>query len=283
MKNLGLPLAAALLALLAGCSQKPAATPAPGAEAATTAPAPSATPAGAAPSTAELKQAAKATQESTGADETPGDASLEKMAAMPEKAQLPGGKWKVGVNYKPIVPAQPTSVEPGQVEVLEVLWLGCPHCAELEPYVDAWRSKKKPANVKFVQEHVMWGPAHRAHAKLFYTLEVLGHDELVTKAFDEIHKRGNVLVDADDAKTLQLQLAFAKANGISEADFKREYNGFGVSTRLQHAEEIMRRYQIESVPHFIINGKYETDVGMAGGPEQLLALINDLAAAEKSR
>jgi len=129
----------------------------------------------------------------------------------------------------------------------------------------------------------MWGPAHRAHAKLFYTLEVLGHDELVTKAFDEIHKRGNVLVDADDAKTLQLQLAFAKANGISEADFKREYNGFGVSTRLQHAEEIMRRYQIESVPHFIINGKYETDVGMAGGPEQLLALINDLAAAEKSR
>ena len=45
----------------------------------------------------------------------------------------------------------------------------------------------------------------------------------------------------------------------------------------------MRRYQIETVPHVIINGKYETDVGMAGGHEQLLALINDLAAAEKSR
>jgi len=284
MKTFGLPLAAALLALVAGCSQKPAATPSAGAEAATTAaaPAPDATPAGAGATAAELKQAAKATQESAGADETPGDASLEKMAAMPDKAQLPGGKWKVGVNYKPIVPAQPTSVEPGQVEVLEVLWLGCPHCAELEPYVDAWRTKK-PAYVKFVQEHVMWGPAHRAHAKLFYTLEVLGHDELLNKAFDEIHKRGNVLVDADEAKTLQMQLAFAKANGISEADFKREYSGFAVNNRLQHAEEIMRRYQIESVPHVIINGKYETDVGMAGGPQQLLALINDLAAAEKSR
>jgi thiol:disulfide interchange protein DsbA len=276
-----LSLAVAMLALLAGCSQKPASTPATGAEAA---PPPAANSAanGKAPSAAELKQAAAATQESAGADETPGDASLERMAAMPEKAQLPGGKWKVGVNYLPIVPAQPTSVEPGQVEVLEVLWLGCPHCAALEPYVDAWR-KKKPPYVKFVQEHIMWGPLHRVHARLFYTLQTLNRDDLVAKAFDEIHKRGNGLVDTDEAKSQVVQMAFAKANGISEADFKREYNGFAVNNRLQHAEELMRRYRIEYVPRIFINGKYETDVGMAGGHEQLLALINDLAAAEKSR
>ncbi|HXC60017.1 MAG TPA: thiol:disulfide interchange protein DsbA/DsbL [Steroidobacteraceae bacterium] len=282
MNKLCLPLAAVLLALAVGCSQKPAATAAPGAEAAASTSPAEGKPSGAAPTATELKQAAKATQESAATDETPGDASLEKMAAMPEKAQLPGGKWKVGVNYKPVVPAQPTSVEPGQVEVLEVMWLGCPHCAHLEPYIDAWR-KKKPAYVKFVQEHVMWGPAHRAHAKLYYTLEALNHDDLIQKAFDEIHQRGNVLVDADEAKTLQMQLAFAKANGISESDFKREFNGFGVSNHLQRAEEIMRRYQIDSVPRIIINGKYETDMEMAGGPDQLLALINDLAAAEKSR
>jgi thiol:disulfide interchange protein DsbA len=276
-----LPLAVALLALLAGCSQKPAATSAADAQS-TQAPAANAAAKPDAPTEAELKQAAAATQESAGEDETPGDTSLERMAAMPENAQLPGGKWKVGTNYLPVVPAQPTTVEPGQVEVLEVLWLGCPHCAALEPYVDAWR-QKKASYVKFVQEHVMWGPMHRAHARLFYTLEALNHDDLVSKAFDEIHKRGNPLVAADDAQTLQMQLAFAKANGISEADFKREFNGFAVSTHLQRAEEIMRRYKIDSVPHFIINGKYETDVEMAGGPEQLLALINDLAAAEKSR
>ncbi len=44
----------------------------------------------------------------------------------------------------------------------------------------------------------------------------------------------------------------------------------------------MRRYKIETVPYFIINGKYQTDVAMAGGQEQLIQLINDLAAAEKS-
>ncbi len=42
-----------------------------------------------------------ATQESAGAEESAGDASLEKIVAMPDNVQLPGGRWKAGVNYKP--------------------------------------------------------------------------------------------------------------------------------------------------------------------------------------
>jgi thiol:disulfide interchange protein DsbA len=272
----------ALGALAAGCSKKDA--PAPAADAAG---APSSEQAQApvtAPTAEQIKQAAAAAQESGGAEESPGDASLERLAALPENVQLPAGKWKPGVNYLPIVPAQPTAAEPGQVEVLEVLWLGCPHCYELEPHIAAWR-KKAPPYVKFVQEAVMWGPAHRAHGRLFYTLQALGRDDLVVKAFDEIHRRNNILLSptGNDAQTQSVQLAFAVANGVKEADFKREYNGFAVNTRLQRAEEIMRRYKIEGVPHVIINGKYETDVGMAGTPEKLIELIGDLAAAEKSR
>jgi len=278
MKTLPALLAIAVVGLLTACSQKPAGTAAPE----IAAPPAAASTSQPAPTQAQIKQAAAATQESAGADDNPGDASLERVAAMPENTQLPSGRWKPGVNYKPIVPAQPTSADPGQVEVLEILWLGCPHCYELEPYIEAWRKKKAPY-VKFVQEHVMWGPSHRAHGRLFYTLEVLGRDDLVVKAFDEIHRRGNMLVAANDDQSMQMHLAFAKANGISEADFKREYNGFAVNTRLQRAEELMRRYKVESVPRVIINGKYETGVDMVGGREELIALINDLAAAEKSR
>jgi protein dithiol oxidoreductase (disulfide-forming) len=275
-----LPVLVAVLALVAGCSQKN--TPAPATE--TTAATSAAQTPASAPTAEQIKQAAAAAQESGGAEESPGDASLERVAAMPEKAQLPGGKWKAGVNYLPIVPAQPTAAEPGQVEVLEVLWLGCPHCNELEPTIEAWR-KKLPSHVKFVQEHVMWGPVHRAHGRLFYTLEVLGRDDLVAKAFDEIHRRNNILLSptGNDAQTLSVQQAFAVANGVKEADFKREYNGFAVNTRLQHAEEIMRRYRVETVPFIVVNGKYQTDVGMAGNHEKLVALIDDLVATEKSR
>jgi thiol:disulfide interchange protein DsbA len=279
MKKLALLLAVAIAAGLAGCGARdsgPSTAPPAATAPADTAPVPGST-----SGAADLKQAAAATQESAGSEESAGDASLERIAAMPESAQLPGGRWKAGTHYRPIVPAQGTNAEPGQVEVLEILWLGCPHCYEMQPYIDGWKNRK-PAYVKFAQEHVMWGPAHRAHAKLFYTLEVLGKDALVSKAFDEIHRHGNVLVAADDAKTRQMQLDFAKVNGISEADFLREYNSFAVSTRLQRAEELTRRYRVESVPTVIINGKYQTDVAMAGGHEQLIQLINDLAAAEKS-
>jgi hypothetical protein len=34
------------------------------------------------------------------------------------------------------------------------------------------------------------------------------------------------------------------------------------------------------VPLIVVDGKYTTDVGKAGGPSELLALIDDLAAAE---
>jgi thiol:disulfide interchange protein DsbA len=285
VKNLAvgfaMALGAALLATLAGCGSPnggPQSATAPAASSAAPPPATDAAPV----TTEQLKKAATAAQESAGEETDPGDASLERLTAMPESAQLPGGRWKVGQHYRPVVPAQATNVEPGQVEVLEFFWLGCPHCYALQPYIENW-NKSKPSYVKFVGEHVMWGPTHRSHARLYYTLQVLGKaDTLVPKAFEEIHRHNNFLVAADDAQSQRMQLAFAKANGISEADFNREYNGFAVNARLQRAEELTRRYKVETVPYFIINGKYQTDVAMAGGQEQLVQLINDLVAAEKS-
>ncbi|MEO6080160.1 MAG: thiol:disulfide interchange protein DsbA/DsbL [Steroidobacteraceae bacterium] len=272
-------LLAAMSGLLAACGAKnsgTSTTPAVDGTAKPATPAPAA-----APTNAELNAA---TQESAGGEESAGDASLERMTALPQNAQLPGGRWKAGTHYIPVVPAQNTSAEPGQVEVMEVMWLGCEHCADLEPTIDSW-AKQKPAYVKFVQEPVMWDDVKRAHAKLVATLQVLGRGDLIPKAFDEIHVRKNILISRtlNPAETQALQTTFAKANGIPEADFKREYAGFAVSTRLQRAEEITRRYRVETVPVIFINGKYQTDVSMAGGKQQLMQLITDLAAFEKGR
>lgn len=237
---------------------------------------------------AQQGSAAKAPAEKLAADagsETSdrADPTLERLAALPEAGQLPGGKWKAGQHYQPTVPSQGTAVEPGEVEVLEVFWLGCGHCYALDPFLENWQ-KSKPNHIKFTRIPVMWGPIHAAHARLFYTLQALGQlDTLFGPTFDEIQIRGNPLVDQDEAKTLRMQMAFARSKGIAEADFQREYNGTTVRQALQRADDLTRRYRIESVPSVIINGKYQTNVGMAGGHEQLIALINDLAAAEKKR
>ena len=228
---------------------------------------------------------ATAAQETAGAntdDGAPpdrGDVSLEHLAALPADAVLPSGKWKPGVNYDALTPAQPTNVGPGKVEVVEVFWLGCPHCYALEPFVEAWL-KNKPSYIEFVRVPVMWGPAHRAHARLFYTLQALNRSDLFEKAFDTIQQKHEPLIAQSEDETLKLQEAFAKDNGITPDDYAKAYNSFTVNSNLQRAEQLTQRYQVQGVPLVVVNGKYSTDVAKAGGPQQLIQIIDDLAASE---
>ena len=282
-------LAVAALLALSACARQapaPAPTPSPAADIQATAPTPAAPPPAEARSARSETEQATASQESVDGDgdhQERSDASLEKIAGAAAGAQLPGGKWQPGVNYDPVVPAQPTSVGSGKVEVMEVFWLACPHCYELEPHIRSWL-KTKPAYVEFVRVPVIWQPVHRAHARLFYTLEALGRDDLVEKAFDTIHqdleKSQPPLVGQSDQETLQLQQQFAAQNGISPGDFANASNSFSVASNLQRAEEITQRYHVQGVPFFVVNGKYSTEVSQAGSEAKLIELINDLAASE---
>jgi thiol:disulfide interchange protein DsbA len=227
--------------------------------------------------------AASGPEAADGSDDVPvGTTSLEKIADLPAQHQLPDGKWKPGVNYDPIVPSQPTSVPAGKVEVLEVFWYACPHCYALESYIAAWR-KTKPDYIEFVRVPVMWGPLHRAHAQLYYTLKQLGRNDLDAKAFDTLNQQQNPLAGNTPEETLSRQLQFAKDNGIDAEAFRKAFNSFAVNSDLQRAEEITERYHVEGVPLIVINGKYITDVGKAGSHENLIAEINDLAAGEHKR
>ena len=281
---------AALLALSACARQAPPA-PAPAPSAASD-PQAAAPPSAATAPPAEARSAQSETEQATASQESGdgesagqarSDASLERIAGSAPSASLPAGKWQAGVNYDPVVPAQPTSVAPGKVEVMEVLWLACPHCYALEPRVRSWL-KTKPAYVEFVRVPVIWQQVHRAHARLYYTLEALGRDDLVTKAFDTIHQdlenHQPPLVGNSDEETYRLQQQFALQNGISADDFSKAYNSFSVSSNLQRAEEITQRYHVQGVPFFVVNGKYGTDVQKAGTEAKLIELINDLAASE---
>jgi protein dithiol oxidoreductase (disulfide-forming) len=257
-----------------------------GANSATSAPA-------AAPATSSGAASSSVAQSSSAAaEEVPGTASLEQLAAMPAAQQLPDQRWKAGVNYDAVVPAQPTTAPPGKVEVLEFFWLGCPHCYALEPYIQRWL-KQKPSYIQFVRVPVMWNPVHQLHAQLFYTLEALQRDDLVEKAFDAIHSptNPNPLIGTNEQDTFDKQLAWAQASGIDANAFRTAYNSFGVHASLEHAQEITERYHVQGVPLVVVAGKYSTDVGMAGGnalgdaggDAKLIQLIDDLAASEHQR
>jgi len=231
-------------------------------------------------------------------EETPGDtgsqnkllaavASTVAAATSTAAAATPAGtQWQEGVNYTRMVPAQPTNVAAGQVEVLEFFWYACPHCYSLDPAVAAWL-KTKPAYVSFSRVPVLWNEGHRSLARLFYTLDSMGKiNEVHSEIFKEIQVNGDPLLGPDPnnaAVAERVQLSFIKKLGLSDADFEREYHGFNVETALQRADQLGQRYRIAAVPTFVVNGKYVTDVAMAGGgdhSDRVMSLITDLAAQE---
>jgi protein dithiol oxidoreductase (disulfide-forming) len=184
-------------------------------------------------------------------------------------------RFKEGVHYQKIVPAQPTTVGPDKVEVLEVFWYGCGGCFALDPAIDSWRAKIKPAYVEFVRLPAMWNEALRLQARVFYTAELLGKlDELHALLFREVNVKGNPLESVDKIG------AFFREHGVSTDDFQKAFSSVDVESRLQRADVLNRRLRIQTAPTLVINGKYRTSVDMAGGEQQLFALIGEVTAHE---
>ena len=238
-------------------------------------------------SAASQAAAASASASANNTAAQPGTSNGASSASIRSAADSPlalpaSSQWQPGVNYDVVSPAQPTNAPPGKVQVMEVFWLACPHCYALEPYIRAWR-KTLPSYVQFVRVPVMWGPVQQAHARLFYTLEALGRNDLVGKAFQYIHaletRTGSesILVGSSPGNTLRMQEAFAAKNGVSAAAFASAYGSFDVNTHLQQAEEIQQTYEVDSTPTIIVDGRYKTNPEMAGGEQQLIELIDFLA------
>jgi protein dithiol oxidoreductase (disulfide-forming) len=180
-----------------------------------------------------------------------------------------------GVNYRLLKPAQPTDVAPGQVEVVEVFWYACGHCYLLEPRLAAWERKGKAPNVRLVRLPATWNEMLKTHARVFYTIEILGKPQLHEEVFREINVRGNRL---DTQEKIE---AFFLSRGVAKADFQKTFAGFAVESKLARAVDLNRRYRITSTPTVIVGGRYVTDAGMAGSEDKLFEVINALAAREK--
>ena len=182
---------------------------------------------------------------------------------------------KEGVNYKVLQPAQPTNVAAGKVEVVEVFWYACGHCFLIEPSLENWARKEKPANVELVRVPAMWNDLLKTHARVFYTAELLGKlPALHGEIYREINVRGNRL---DTPAKIE---AFFTSKGVSKQDFQKAFSSFAVETKLARAADLNKRYRITSTPTVVVNGRYVTDVQMAGSEAALFNVVNDLAARE---
>lgn len=231
----------------------------------------------------DAEQAAATEQAAEGVSETDDEPAAQTTPSSTQPSlrvgQAPSGpptsaRFKEGTHYRKVVPAQPTAAAPGNVEVAEVFWYGCGHCFSLDPAIESWH-KKAPNYITFVRIPAMWNDTTRMHARLFFTVELLGKlDQLHSLIFREMHVNGNQLNTVDKISS------FLKQHGVSNEDFQKSFSSFAVESKLQRADLMNRRYRVDSVPLMLVNGKYATDLSSAGGESQLFALLNELAAHE---
>ncbi|VAW98399.1 Periplasmic thiol:disulfide interchange protein DsbA [hydrothermal vent metagenome] len=183
-------------------------------------------------------------------------------------------RYQEGEHYERVSPPQPTTAAPGQVEVVELFWYGCPHCYRLEPYAKRWL-KKKPSNVKFVRMPGVFQPSWEIGARAYYTAEILGVADKVHGAmFEAIHELKSPM--SSEAEIL----ALFKQHGVEEKDFNRVFKSFAVETKLRRARDMGRRYGARGVPAIIVNGKFRTGVHEAGGNARVFQVVDYLVQQE---
>ncbi|HRL22321.1 thiol:disulfide interchange protein DsbA/DsbL [Alcaligenes sp. SDU_A2] len=173
-----------------------------------------------------------------------------------------------GQGYVTLNAAQPSDTT-GKTEVLEFFAYSCPHCAILEPKVEAW-SKTLPADVALRPVPVAFNAGMGDLQKLYYTLEAMDRLDLHPKVFEAIHQQRERLFDA---KAITEWVA---KQGVDKAKFEQTFNSFGVQTKANKANELARNYQIDGTPSLAVGGKYVTSPALANGYDESIRKAQEL-------
>jgi len=189
-------------------------------------------------------------------------------------AALTVSRTTQAAGFEIIDPPQNTTVS-DKVEVLEYLWLGCPHCYALEPSMEAWE-KDKPDYIHFVREAPPLNPSWENHSRGFYAAQLLDkEEEFVVAMFEAIHQKKQPM--RDKKKIAEL----AGTLGMDESKFLSAMDSFAVEGKLKRATAMAIKAGISSVPSIIINGKYRASSSISGGHEGIIETINERSEFEK--
>lgn len=184
--------------------------------------------------------------------------------------------YRVGDHYSVLSPAQPTSADPGKIEITEFFMYSCPHCYNFEAFIEKWEAQKA-SYVQFVRFPALFNSPARTHARAYYTADTLGIlNDTHMPFFRELHVNRKAMTSENELTT------FFANYGVDKAAFNQAFNSFAVDTQMRKAEALGRRYRISSTPTVIVNGKYVIDGDKITSYEQILKIADYLAQKEAS-
>jgi thiol:disulfide interchange protein DsbA len=171
----------------------------------------------------------------------------------------------------------PHAVDSGKkIEVIEFFSYGCPHCNDLEPYLQAW-VKTLPPDVQFRRVPVMFQDRWKVLAKDFFTLEAMGEDIKLSPAlFKAVHVSNLPLYQDKEF------FDWAASQGLDRAKVVDTYNSFGIDSKMKRAMVLAQEYNIQAVPTLVVDGKFVILSGGAGGHAGMPAALDALIAKARS-
>lgn len=167
----------------------------------------------------------------------------------------------LGVDYRKLEnPVNIDGIENNSL--LEVFWLGCPHCQAFEPAVREW--KKANPNVNFVKMHaITQNPRWAIDATIYNTLVMIGGtEEHVNGLFDMYINQMNAYQEApENAKPKAFPaiadiFAYVEEQGLDLEKFKATMSSDAMKELNQKNAQIFNDAKLAGVPAFIVNGQY---------------------------
>ena len=174
-------------------------------------------------------------------------------------------------SYSEVSPPQPVDSK-GKIEVVEFFWYGCPHCYNLEPYIEAWL-KKLPPDVEFKRVPAIFNQRWAHDAAIFYTLESMGLvEKLHRPLFDAIHK-DRLQTDNQAALSEWLQ-----KHGVDPKKFMDTMKSFGVQSKTKRALQQTVAYKIDGTPAMAVQGRYTVSADQGRSQQGMLQAVDQVVA-----
>ena len=202
------------------------------------------------------------------------------ISAAAQTEDAPAPEFVEGVHYMRL-PVPVETADPNRIEVVEVFLYSCVHCYRLEPVLDTWPAlREEDVDFRRLPLTSERSPSMMAFAQAYFTAETLDVLPLVhMPIFTAIHDHG---LDREMSRPAYLRRLFVGEAQVSEEDFDRVFNSFGVRSRVRQADGQSRMYRIHATPTLVINGRYTVEAGMQGGTAGMLRVATHLIEQERA-
>lgn len=210
------------------------------------------------------------------------------LAATPAPAPA---QWIEGQHYFKLAQPQRPDLPPGKLALTEVFSYGCPACNGFLPYMRSLQ-KRLPPDVVLDYVPAAWLPAEDwpVFQRSYLAAKALGVADRTHEAvFDAIWKSGELATF--DARTQRprsplpsiedVAAWYQGKTGTKAADFLAMARSFSIEMAMRHADEQILKFQAESTPTLIVNGKYRLNPASAGGADQAITLALWLLEQER--